>query len=112
MDPDTHACLLSNRRNLTDEVSVVVPEFLLRILAPVGERSLVGLTVPITFSSGEMEGARLTAAACRFWFARPNAIRHVCVGDVRYAGFPGVSNVLLEPLDFLVSSRQIERDLF
>src|SRR3954471_16107412 len=62
-----------------------------------GERSRVGLAVPETLSRGEMEGSRLTAATCRFGLARPNAIGHVCVGNVRYSGFASVSNVLLKP---------------
>src|SRR3954447_1444788 len=77
-----------------------------------GERSRVGLAVPETLSRGEMEGSRLTAATCRFGLARPNAIGHVCVGDVRYSGFAGVSNILLKPPDLFVASWQVERYLF
>src|SRR6476661_3878218 len=77
-----------------------------------GERSRVRLTVPETLSRGEMEGSQLTAAACRFGLTRPNAIGHVCAGDVRYSGSASISDILLEPSDLSVASWQVERCLF
>src|SRR5438128_6303159 len=55
MDSDTHSCFLGNRGNLTDEVCVVVPEFLFRILASMCKRALVDLAVPGALRGGQVE---------------------------------------------------------
>ena len=55
MDSDTNPCFLGNWGNLTDEVGVVIPEFLFRILAPMCERSLVDLAVPRALRGSQVE---------------------------------------------------------
>src|SRR5215467_3238985 len=111
MDSNAHSGFFSYWSNLTNKVGVVVPEFLFRILASMRQWSFIDFAVPIALSSGKMKRPRFGAATGGFGFARPDPVRHVCVCNVADAGLAGITNILFEPLNLLVASRQIEGNL-
>ena len=112
MNADLDLGLFRHGGHLFDEVRVILPDFFLGELAPMGERSGKDLAVPVT--------ARLRAVLIELASrrptdhgpaARPDAVPHVRIGGVADAGLPEIAQVLFVFLDFLIPSAEIERDL-
>src|SRR5579862_9792962 len=111
MDTDENSLLFRHWNHLLDEVLVVVPDFLFRINAAVGERTLKLLVSPTSFGRGQIEGAGARATASSFRRRAPDAVAHVRVGGVVDPRLAKIAQKILVQLNFLVAAREVERDL-
>src|SRR5574340_766921 len=112
MDPYADAQLLGHRRRLPDEVSVVLPDLLFRVLAPVAQRSLEHLAGPVSLRIFfGVARPRRSASARTLALAAPYSVAHVGVRRVLDTGLRQVAQILLVFGDLCVPPRQVERDL-
>ena len=63
MDSDIDPLLLGHRDYLLDEVLVVIPDLFFSVDPPVRQRTIEFFSAPVSFGRGEIEHARLGAAA-------------------------------------------------
>src|SRR5262249_39221221 len=112
VNADAYASLLGHRRNLLDEVSVRPPKFFFRILTTMRQRTLINLPIPVTLGRLKLERPPPRSGTCGLRRPRPDPIRHVRISNVTDTRLASISNILLQPFDFLITPRQSQRDFF
>ena len=89
---------------LAYHVFVVVPEFVFRIFAIVGQLTLVSFIAPAPSSFFYVEGARAHAAAAGSVPATPDAVAHVGIGMVTYSCGTDIADKLAQFFDLLIAA--------
>src|SRR5262249_50753073 len=111
VNTDPYTKLFGHGHHTLDKVGVVIPQLFLGERAAVRQRRLEGRAIPRALGGLQAEGAGSRAAARRFPLRAPDAVSHVRVGRVKDPGPGQVAQVLLVFFDFLIATREVERDL-
>ena len=111
MDADADSRFFGDRGDLPDKGGEVVPNLVLAVHPPVGQRHLKQPAAPVPFPGlRQVEPPGRRPAAGVFPFRAPDSIPHVSVGRIRYARLAHIAYVALVLRHFRIPVRQVEHD--
>ena len=88
MNPNADTQFLGHRRHLLDEVSVVLPNLVLRVLAAMRKRTLENLAVPVALRAGAVLVELASGGTAHIGAAAgPDTVAHMSVSGVSNSGF-------------------------